>query len=120
MRKNVFLASAIMLSVSLCMLGQEPPRPVSPEVQSDGHVTFRLAAPNAAKVVVNIDKLIEQGKAKPMIVVMPMGYGDFEVVRRGWDSWSDKELAMRNLSKFTDILLGEVIPQIEQSYRTKK
>src|SRR5438128_6160949 len=55
MRKNVFVASAIMLSVSLCTLGQEPPRPVSPEVQSDGHVTFRLAAPNAAKVVVNIE-----------------------------------------------------------------
>jgi len=49
MRKNVFLVSAIMLSVSLCTLGQEPPPPVSPEVQSDGHVTFRLAAPNAAK-----------------------------------------------------------------------
>ena len=55
-----------------------------------------------------------------MIVVMPLGYGDFEVIKRGWGSWSDKELAMRNLSKFTDILLGEVIPQVEQSYRTKK
>src|SRR5437868_7674246 len=67
-----------------------------------------------------LDNLIAQGKAKPMIVVMPLGYGDFEVVRRGWGSWSDKELAVRNLSKFIDILLGEVIPQVEQSYRTKK
>src|SRR5947199_178998 len=67
-----------------------------------------------------LDNLIAQGKAKPMIVVMPLGYGDFEVIKRGWGSWSDKELAMRNLSKFTDILLGEVIPQVEQSYRTKK
>jgi enterochelin esterase family protein len=67
-----------------------------------------------------LDNLIVQGKAKPMIVVMPLGYGDFEVVRRGWGSWSDKELARRNLSKFTDVLLAEVAPQIEADYRVKK
>src|SRR5438874_393186 len=55
MRKNVLLVPAIMLFVSVFMRGQEPPRPVSPEVQSDRHVTFRLAAPNASKVVVNIE-----------------------------------------------------------------
>ena len=31
-----------------------------------------------------LDNLINQGKAKPMIVVMPLGYGDMEVIRRGW------------------------------------
>jgi enterochelin esterase-like enzyme len=67
-----------------------------------------------------LDNLIAQGKATPMIVVMPLGYGDFEVIRRGWGSWDDKELALRNLSKFTDILLTEIIPQVEQSYRVKK
>ena len=67
-----------------------------------------------------LDNLIAQGKAKPMIVVMPLGYGDFEVIRRGWGSWSDKELARRNLSRFTDALLAEVVPQIEAAYRVKK
>jgi enterochelin esterase-like enzyme len=67
-----------------------------------------------------LDNLIAQGKAKPMIVVMPLGYGDYDVIRRGWGSWSDKELASRNLSKFTDILLSEIMPQVEQSYRVKK
>jgi enterochelin esterase family protein len=67
-----------------------------------------------------LDNLIAQGKAKPMIVVMPLGYGDYDVIRRGWGSWSDKDLASRNLSKFTDILLSEVMPQVEQSYRVKK
>jgi enterochelin esterase family protein len=62
-----------------------------------------------------LDNLIAQGKAKPMIVVMPLGYGDFEVIRRGWGSWSDKELALRNLSNFTQILLTEVLPQVEAS-----
>lgn len=67
-----------------------------------------------------LDNLISQGKVKPMIVVMPLGYGDYEVIRRGWGSWSDKELAWRNLSRFSDILLGEVLPQVEKSYRVKK
>ena len=67
-----------------------------------------------------LDNLISQGKAKPMLVVMTLGYGDLEVIRRGWDSWSDKELAWRNLSRYTDILLGEVIPQVESEYRVKK
>jgi len=67
-----------------------------------------------------LDNLITQGKAKPMIVVMPLGYGDYDMIRRGWGSWSDKDLARRNLSRFTDILLAEVMPQVEDSYRIKK
>lgn len=66
-----------------------------------------------------LDNLIAQGKAKPMLVVMPLGYGDMDVIRRGWGSWSDKELAWRNLSKFTDLLLAEVVPQVESAYRVK-
>src|SRR5581483_177378 len=66
------------------------------------------------------DNLIAQGKMKPMIVVNPLGYGDYEVIRRGWGSWGDKELAIRNLSKFTDILLQEVMPQAEEIYRVRK
>jgi enterochelin esterase-like enzyme len=66
------------------------------------------------------DNLIAQGKAKPMIVVMPLGYGDYDVIRRGWGSWSNKDLARRNLSRFTDILLAEVMPQVEGPYRIKK
>ena len=67
-----------------------------------------------------LDNLIAQGKAKPMIVVMPLGYGDMEVIRRGWGSWHDKALAARNLSRFTDILLTEVMPQAESAYLIKK
>ncbi len=67
-----------------------------------------------------LDNLIAQGKAKPMVVVMPLGYGDLEVIRRGWGSWADKELAWRNLSKFTDALIGEVMPQVEEFYKVRK
>ena len=67
-----------------------------------------------------LDNLIAQGKAKPMIIVMPLGYGDMEVIRRGWGTWQDKDLTWRNFTRFTDILLGEVMPQVEESYRVKK
>ncbi|MFZ1005547.1 MAG: hypothetical protein WAN65_01840 [Candidatus Sulfotelmatobacter sp.] len=36
-----------------------------------------------AKANVILDNLIAQGKAKPMIVVMPLGYGTMEVITRG-------------------------------------
>jgi enterochelin esterase-like enzyme len=63
-----------------------------------------------------LDNLISEGKAKPMIVVMPFGYGDIEVVGRPGDPWQSK----RNLSRFTDMLLREIIPQVESQYRVKK
>jgi enterochelin esterase-like enzyme len=67
-----------------------------------------------------LDNLVAQGQAKPMVVVMPLGYGDYDVIRRGWGSWSDKDLAQRNLSQFTEVLLHEVMPQVEALYRIKK
>src|SRR6266567_1419667 len=67
-----------------------------------------------------LDNLIAQGKSKPMVVVMPLGYGELEFVRRGWSAWADKPLAWRNFSSFTDILLAEVMPQIEVSYKARK
>ena len=66
-----------------------------------------------------LDNLIANGKAKPMIVVMPLGYGDLEIIRRGWGD-KDTDLKWRNFSKFTDALLGEVLPQVESSYNVKR
>jgi enterochelin esterase family protein len=67
-----------------------------------------------------LDNLIAQGKAKPMIVVMPLGYGTMEFVRRGENTWSHTELRNRNFAKFTDALLTEVVPQVESQYRVSK
>lgn len=65
---------------------------------------------------VTLDNLIAQGKAKPMIVVMPLGYGAPEVLRRGTGP-RDPELGRRNMTKFRDALFAEVIPQVEKRYR---
>jgi enterochelin esterase family protein len=67
-----------------------------------------------------IDNLIAQGKAKPMIIVMPLGYGTMEMVRSGWTAWSHADLRDENFKNFTEALLTEVMPQAEGEYRIAK
>ena len=66
------------------------------------------------------DNLIAQGKAKPMIVVMPLGYGTMQFVELGWNAWSHNELRDLNFKKFNETLLTEVMPQVESEYRITK
>jgi len=68
-----------------------------------------------------LDNLIAQGKAKPMIVVMPLGYGTMEIIRAGWGGIGNRpELREQNLTKFREALLTEVIPRVEAEYRVNK
>ena len=67
-----------------------------------------------------LDNLIAQGKAKPMLVVMPLGYGAPEILARNGPSWRDRSLVERNFNRFRDALLTEVIPQVEKTYRASK
>jgi enterochelin esterase family protein len=67
-----------------------------------------------------LDNLIAQGKAKPMIVVMPLGYGTMEMIRVGWDAWSHPALRKQNFDKFREALLQEVMPRTESEYRITK
>ena len=67
------------------------------------------------------DNLIAQGKAKPMIVVMPLGYGTMEIIRNGWAGISNHpEVRQKSLAKFSEALLTEVMPKIESEYRVAK
>jgi len=67
-----------------------------------------------------LDNLIAQGKARPMIVVMPLGYGTMEIIRLGWGAWSHTDVRDENFSKFREALLTEVIPKVEGEYRVMK
>jgi enterochelin esterase-like enzyme len=68
-----------------------------------------------------LDNLIAEGKARPMIVVMPLGYGTMEMVRVGWGGISNHpEVRQQNLTKFREALLGEVMPKVESEYRVTK
>ena len=68
-----------------------------------------------------LDNLIARGEARPMIVVMPLGYGTMDVIRAGWGGirntdGSRPNLWTENVEKFRDTLLQEVLPQVEQHY----
>ncbi len=66
------------------------------------------------KANVMLDNLIAEGKAKPMIVVMPWGYGDMQMIARGWAAWRDPQLIASNFMKFSDALFKEVMPRVQQ------
>jgi len=63
-----------------------------------------------------LDNLIARGQAKPMVVVMPLGYGTMEVVRHGWSRLLEGNLWQRNIDQFRATLLDEVLPQVEKAY----
>ncbi len=64
-----------------------------------------------------LDNLIAQGKAKPMLIVMPLGYGAPEVLL---PNSGGPAISQRNLDKFREALLNEVIPRVEASYLVNK
>jgi enterochelin esterase-like enzyme len=67
-----------------------------------------------------LDNLIARGKAKPVIVVMPLGYGTMDFVPQAWAAWSHAEFREKNFGQFSQELLTEVIPRIEREYRVSK
>ena len=67
-----------------------------------------------------LDNLIAQGKAKPMLIVMPLGYGVPEILSRSGPPLRDPQMRQRNYDKFRDALVTEVIPQVETAYRVEK
>ena len=74
------------------------------------------AWPLMGKANVMMDNLIAQGKAKPMIVVMPWGYGNMQMISRGWAAWRDPKLIADNFAKFSEALFQEVMPLIQEQY----
>jgi enterochelin esterase-like enzyme len=67
-----------------------------------------------------LDNLIARGQVKPMVAVMPLGYGTTEILYRGGGRARDPELGKRNASQFRASLLDEVLPQVESAYDVSK
>jgi enterochelin esterase family protein len=67
-----------------------------------------------------LDNLIAQGKVRPMIVVMPLGYGDLAFIHSPIDVWQDPPSIDHNTDLFTRAFLTEIVPQVESSYNISK
>jgi enterochelin esterase family protein len=67
-----------------------------------------------------MDSLIAQGKAKPMIIVMTLGYGAPEIVHPtpGSSPFNNTALRDRNFNYFRTALIDEVIPAVDRTYKT--
>jgi enterochelin esterase-like enzyme len=63
-----------------------------------------------------LDSLIASGKAKPMIVVMPLGYGTMAVLSPG----RTPTMSEQSYELYQKALLTEVMPQIEANYHVSK
>jgi enterochelin esterase-like enzyme len=72
---------------------------------------------NQADII--LDNLLAQGKIKPMIVVMPLGYGDMSFMKT-YDVWNAPTTIDHNTSLFSKVLLDEVLPQIEAGYNVSR
>ncbi len=67
-----------------------------------------------------LDNLIAQGKVKPMVVVMPLGYGNDAVISNGWGGLRDRTAWTDSVTKFRQAVLDELMPQVEAAYRVSK
>lgn len=65
------------------------------------------------KANIILDNLIAQGKVKPMIVVMPFGYGTPQMLKQKWEH---NEFRLQNYQRFAPTLLDEVMPMVESAY----
>jgi enterochelin esterase-like enzyme len=67
-----------------------------------------------------LDTLIAENKAKPMLIVMPLGYGAPEIVQRTrvfGSPFNNAQLRDRNFVNFRSALIDEVIPAVERAYK---
>jgi len=72
----------------------------------------------AGRANVILDNLIADRRARPMLVVMTLGYGAPQLLDGFyWGRQIDTALWRRNTVRFTEALLTEVIPQVERRYR---
>ena len=67
-----------------------------------------------------LDNLLAAGKIKPMVVVMPLGYGEMSFVESGFDVWRDRATVERNTQLFMSMLLGEIVPMAEGAYNISR
>ena len=68
-----------------------------------------------------LDRMLADGKIVPMIVVMPRGYGDFDVVAPQRPTGAVATgINDRNITLFGKTLTDEIIPSVEREYNVAK
>jgi enterochelin esterase-like enzyme len=71
---------------------------------------------SAGKANFILDSVIDSGQAKPMIVVMTLGYGNMAVLKPG----RTPALSAQSVELYQKMLLTEVMPKVEAEYHVAK
>jgi enterochelin esterase-like enzyme len=66
-----------------------------------------------------LDNLLAQGKIKPMIVVMPLGYGDINYVVTA-ETRRNPAQSAEHFHRFQQAFLTEIIPRVESTYHVAR
>ncbi len=66
-----------------------------------------------------LDNLLARRQAEPMLVVMPLGYGDMEIIARTGPGLFNTTLWRRNMNGFRSALLTEVMPRVQKAYNVR-
>jgi enterochelin esterase-like enzyme len=67
-----------------------------------------------------LDNLLAQGRIRPMIVVMPLGYGDLAFIHSKIDVWQDPPSIDHNRDLYEKAFLAEVMPRVQAEYKLSK
>lgn len=74
---------------------------------------------NVGRAHVILDNLLADKKIVPMVVVMPLGYGDMAVLANGWAGRNKDNAWDKNRAAFDQTLIREVLPLAEANYRIR-
>jgi enterochelin esterase family protein len=74
----------------------------------------------AGKANLMLDSMLAAGKIVPMIVVMPRGYGDFDVVNHPRGANVDPAANQRNVPLFDRTLIEEIMPAVDREYNVAR
>jgi enterochelin esterase-like enzyme len=74
----------------------------------------------AGRMHVILDNLIARGKARPMLVVNPLGYAFPNVAEDLFRLFRDRAKQQESMEKFSATVLDEIIPRVEKDYRVAK
>lgn len=85
-----------------------------------GYSDDATAWTSVGRAHVILDNLIARGQARPMLIVMPLGYGNREIVANGWEGIRNPDVRRQSYDRFRESLLKEVIPAVEATYRVSR
>jgi beta-mannosidase len=75
---------------------------------------------NDQQANVILDNLLAEGKIKPMVVVMPLGYGDMGFVENGFSIWNNPTAVDHNTQLFMKLFTDEIMPFAEGAYNISR